>query len=332
MSMVTSAVIIGLISGAVGAEIMKRAGGRVAAIDIPNERSSHNAPTPRGGGIGIIAAFILTAVFVTGDFMSALAGAAIGGLGLLDDMFGLRAPVRLAVQFILAAVVFIPAGLPALGLNTVMILFWLVFIVGTANFYNFADGINGIAGLMGVCGFWLLAAFSLIVVKDAATGVLCFAIGAACLGFLPFNFPKAQVFMGDAGSVFLGFEFGYFTYRLSGSLSEFLCVSMFLCVFYADCLITLYYRWRSGEPLLKAHRIHLYQFLANELGQPHWKVSTAYFLAQALLGGLSVYAYTRGLEWQITLAAAFSISAVITYRLIKGISPRVYRLKKAEGV
>lgn len=332
LMMECSPVIIGVLSGALGGAIIKRFGDKLVSIDIPNERSSHNAPTPRGGGAGIILAFLLTAVFITGEIMSTFTGVGIGLLGFLEDRFTLTPGLRLAVQLLIAAAVCVPSGVHGLNLNTAFIIFWIVFITGTANFYNFADGINGIAGLMGLVVFWLLAAFSFLIAKDTETGMESLAIGAACLGFLPLNLPKAHVFMGDLGSMFLGFEFGLMVYRLSGSISAFLCLSMFMCVFYADGLLTMYYRWRRGENLMKAHRSHLYQFLANELRLPHWAVSFTYAAVQLITGILAILAYASGIQWQLALVAMFSIFSFTVYRLIKGLSPRIYKFKKLEEI
>src|SRR3972149_8133386 len=93
--------------------------------------------------------------------------------------------------------------------------FWIVFITGTANLYNFMDGINGIAGFTGVIGFGLIAYFSYYILNDYNLLLMSLILTAVCIGFLPFNFPKAKVFMGDVGSIFLGFVFASFVVKLS---------------------------------------------------------------------------------------------------------------------
>jgi Fuc2NAc and GlcNAc transferase len=110
------------------------------------------------------------------------------------------------------------------------------------------------------------------------------AVSAACLGFLPFNVPRARVFMGDVGSVLLGFVFASYALFLAQSPMEFLALAGCLFPFYSDTLITLFVRWRSGEKLSQAHRRHLYQILANQRQIPHWKISTGYSLIQAFIG------------------------------------------------
>ena len=146
-------------------------------------------------------------------------------------------------------------------------------MVGTANIYNFMDGINGIAAITAIVGFGLLSLFSLIAGQDSAYGVLSVCIAFSCLGFLPFNMPKAKVFMGDVGSILLGFSFAAIVVILSKSILDFVCLAGFLFPFYADELTTMAARIKDGENLFKPHRRHLYQLLANEKRIAHWKIS-----------------------------------------------------------
>ncbi|MBW1792430.1 MAG: UDP-N-acetylmuramyl pentapeptide phosphotransferase, partial [Deltaproteobacteria bacterium] len=92
----------------------------------------------------------------------------------------------------------------------------------------------------------------------------------ACLGFLPFNMPTAKVFMGDVGSILLGFVFAGMVVYLSKNFMDFICLVAFLFPFYVDELTTMFVRVRDGEKLSKPHRRHLYQLLANEYQIPHW--------------------------------------------------------------
>ena len=112
----------------------------------------------------------------------------------------------------------------------------------------------------------------------------------ACMGFLPFNMPKARVFMGDVGSVMLGFVYAGLVVGLSYSLNDFMVLCAFLFPFYADELTTLYVRIKGErhsrlmDRLMKPHRRHLYQLLANEMGVAHWKVSAGYGALQLMVG------------------------------------------------
>lgn len=159
-----------------------------------------------------------------------------------------------------------------------------VFIVGTANFYNFMDGINGIAGITGVVGFLLLAVYGHGAGSDSVYNVLSVAMACSCAGFLPFNIPRAKVFMGDVGSVLLGFVFACLVVLLSASFFDFICMTAFLFPFYADELTTMAIRIRDGDKLSQAHRKHVYQLLANEYGIDHWKVSLGYGVVQLIIG------------------------------------------------
>ena len=160
----------------------------------------------------------------------------------------------------------------------------VVFIVGTANFYNFMDGINGISGITGIIGFGMIAFYALYFGNSSHLSTLAICMSISCVGFLPFNVPKAKVFMGDVGSILLGFVFSGLVVYLSENVLDFVCLMSFLFPFYADELITMVIRLKNKENLTKAHRRHLYQILANEYGISHWKISTGYGLFQLMIG------------------------------------------------
>ena len=178
----------------------------------------------------------------------------------------------------------------------ILILPLCVFIVGTSNFFNFMDGINGIAGISGAVAFCLIAAFCHFQGDSHALQIFAACMAAACLGFLPLNLPRARVFMGDVGSVLLGFTFAILCIALAGSVADFLVLCGFLSTFYADALTTLYIRKRDGERLSQAHRRHLYQVLANRMLIPHWKVSLGYGAVQAGIGVLLLSLRPAGVE------------------------------------
>jgi len=146
------------------------------------------------------------------------------------------------------------------------------------------DGINGIAGITGTVGFGLLALFNFLAGGDSNFSVLSICLALSCLGFLPFNMPKARVFMGDVGSILLGFTFAGMVAWLSKGPLDFICLAAFLFPFYADELTTMAVRIRDGENLLRAHRRHLYQLLANEKGVSQWKISVGYGMLQLVVG------------------------------------------------
>jgi len=162
----------------------------------------------------------------------------------------------------------------------------VLFVVASANVYNFMDGINGIAGITGIVAFTLLAWTGWMRGESSTWVLAAAALAAAVAGFLPFNFPRARVFMGDVGSILLGFVFAVFVVAWSRTLADLVMFCSFLFPFYADEWLTLVPRLRSGVSLLRPHRRHVYQVLANQMGMPHWKVSSLYgFVQLAVAGG-----------------------------------------------
>lgn len=323
--------ITGVVAGAAGPIAIRRFGGGLGLMDRPNERSSHSVPTPRGGGVGIVAASVAAACLI-GDYALSLILASVGILGLMEDLFGLPAKLRLFAQLGLASLLAASAlGLPGSVTETAAILFWTVFIAGTANFYNFMDGINGMAGFSGLVAFGLLSACAFFLSPEFFTVSLAAAF--ACLGFLPFNAPRARVFMGDAGSVFLGFLFASLTLKMASGPLAFLSFAAFLGMFYADAISTIAVRAARGEDILRAHRGHLYQYLANELSIPHWKVSLGYASAQALAGALAILLYSMSASPYLLpgFLVAFSVFFVMAYRLIKSAVPKGGVLGQTEG-
>jgi Fuc2NAc and GlcNAc transferase len=268
--------------GFFGAFLVSRHAEKLCLMDVPCDRSSHSRPTPKGGGAGILAAFVLFA-FVGGLSFLAIASAVLLALvSFRGDKQELTPKFRLFVQFSCAALALWGVGLrvePGWIWLVVLVPGMLVFIVGTANFYNFMDGINGIAGITGLVGFAGLAWWAFGAGRGDI-GAASLALAGGCAGFLPLNMPRAKVFMGDIGSVLLGFCFGLFAVGLAGSVLDFVVLCSLLFTFYADELCTMLQRLRQGDSFFQAHRKHLYQVLVNELGVAHWKVSVGYGVVQ----------------------------------------------------
>lgn len=312
----------GLFSGILGSAIIYRLGHRLALMDVPNERSSHSMPTPKGGGVGIWIYFVLVSAFIFSDWPMTLTGAAFGFYGLLADRFSFSAKHRLFMHLAisLSAVILLTGPLTSWQTGAIFA-FWIVFFAGTANFYNFMDGINGLAALTGIVGFSLLSLFSYFIGGRQDIALMGIVLASGCLGFLPFNLPRAMVFLGDTGSLFLGFVFAALAARLSSSPGIFLCLAMLLCTFYADAMITILHRIMKGENLMTAHRSHLYQYMSNELKLPHWKVSLLYASIQLVFGIASIAAYYRsGLALQAIVTGVFFVSFCIFYIMIKRIN------------
>jgi Fuc2NAc and GlcNAc transferase len=273
--------------------LLVRRGG--VAVDLPNSRSSHSIPTPRGGGLAFFLPFAIaiTAFYaMDGGFVSELppifflCWVLIFILGLCEDKFQLAPKIRLGIQAGLAAILvwngYYWGVLEQFGLivpysdwidksATVILIVWVV------NLYNFMDGINGIATLQGivVAGLYLGLGIGLNCQAYVIVGTITLA---ALVGFLPFNFPKAKIFMGDSGSLFLGFL--VITLPLVNKVTRsydatFAIVA--IAPFFFDALITIVRRLINRENILKPHRSHFYQKL-QMIGQSHANVALLYFL------------------------------------------------------
>jgi len=286
--------------GAAGAWLIAEIPFREHLLDAPNERSSHTELTPRGGGVGILAAFIAAGLTLRIPTTFLFAAVLISIVSFYGDYIRVSVKFRLAVQLV-ATVLFLFPLLPRLSEHFTLssfgfspFIFFLIlplilfFIIGTANFYNFMDGINGIAGLSGVIAFGLLGVYTLYLTPTnpyhAVLPQLSICIALACLGYLPFNIPRARVFMGDVGSILLGFVFAAMVVILARNYHEMVCFTGLLFPFYADELTTMAIRLRDHENLFRPHRRHLYQLLANEAGIAHWKVTLLYAAMQLVVG------------------------------------------------
>ena len=267
--------IASFVFGGVGAWSVAKYGSRLGLLDIPNERSSHEIPIPipKGGGIGILAAFVLASLFLEIPLTFWLPATILALFSFWGDRVELSPKLRLPIQFIAALVLLAPGQW-----NVAFTIPMAVFIVGTANFYNFMDGINGIAGITGIVGFGLLAFYAFLSGIDTFFVTLAICMSLTCLGFFPFNIPNAKVFMGDVGSILLGFVFAGMVVWLFKSLLDFICMTAFLFPFYADELTTMIVRLKDGENLTRPHHRHLYKLLTNEKGISHWKISVGYGL------------------------------------------------------
>lgn len=311
-----------MILSAAGAWIMGKSARKLGFVDCPNDRSSHAIPTPKGGGIGILAAFIVSSLVLRIPLSFWLSATILALASFYGDRSPISPKVRLPLQFIAAlmlvsTVLFSSSFSNLYPLPALCLLPLSVFIVGTANFYNFMDGINGIAGITGVVGFWLMACFAFSSGIDSSVVSLAICMSLACLAFLPFNVPRARVFMGDVGSILLGFVFAGMVIWLAKGLIDFICLSAFLFPFYADELTSMAVRIRDGERLIQPHRRHLYQLLANEKGISHWKVSVGYGLLQ-LVAGLSILLLRHvGIVMVLSLFAAYFGAFIVVSSFIR---------------
>ena len=305
---------LALIIGGMAAWIVSKYAPKIGFLDHPNKRSSHSLPTPKGGGLGITITFCVFCIALGLPLLFWLPIFAVSILSLVGDRIDISPFIRLIEQFIAAFLVLLSLqhyGLSAFHyvpdiwfVHAFYFLFAAIFVVGTANFYNFMDGINGIAGLTGVVAFGLLALYGVEKGVPTTWVLLCLGILSSCIGFLPFNFPRARVFMGDVGSVLLGFLFATVVLVMASSLIELAVLASFLFPFYADELVTMRERIKDGCSLTKPHRRHLYQVLANEAGIAHWKVSVGFGAVQFIIGLIL---------WEVSKLGIWWLSGVIVF-------------------
>lgn len=266
-------------------------------IDTPNERSLHDRPIPRIGGLALVPAALVTGL-AGGfhDWPMLAAVAVLYGLSLVDDVRGLSARSRLLVQLLAATgwALSLPADM---GLVVVLIF----AAAGFANFFNFMDGSNGLAGGMALFGFAALGLLG----GAAPEGALAWAIAAAAAGFLLLNFQPARVFMGDAGSVPLGFLAVALGVQgwLAGRWHWASPLLAFL-PFAVDASVTLVRRALRGEKVWQAHREHYYQRLIR-MGWSHRRTALCYYAAMSVCVALALFA-----SRQPELAPAVLLAAV----------------------
>jgi UDP-GlcNAc:undecaprenyl-phosphate/decaprenyl-phosphate GlcNAc-1-phosphate transferase len=260
--------------------------------DIPNDRSLHAEPVPRTGGIalmaGILSGWMMLIQFWAWWIVLPVLGLFV--LSLVDDIRNLSPMVRLLGHFISAMIVLIGAGVSWLWCLPV-----LLFIVWMTNLYNFMDGSDGLAGGMALFGFSFYGIAGLMNGNEHFA-MLNFSIGAAALGFLYHNFYPARVFMGDAGSIPLGFlaaAFGVWGWQLG--YWPFWFPILVFSPFVADATLTLLKRAWSKENLAQAHRSHYYQRLV-QLGWGHRNTAIVEY-ALMLLAGVSAL-WGTGLDVQ----------------------------------
>lgn len=270
-------------------------------MDHPNERSLHATPTPRIGGLGIMAGLLVASIWVAdAALLPVILGAfALAGVSVLDDVRGLPVGLRFAAHFAAAI-----GCLLALGLTGGMLLAGALAVVWMTNLYNFMDGSDGLAGGMAMIGFGALALAAWL--GDAPRlALLCAGISASALAFLRFNFPPARVFMGDAGSIPLGFLAA--TLGILGARQgawPWLFPVLVFSPFIVDASVTLARRALRGEKIWQAHRSHYYQ-RAVLLGASHRRLAlTAYalMLAMAALAIVS-RSFPRYEAWVLILSA-----------------------------
>ena len=268
-------------------------------LDHPGARSMHTTPTPRIGGLGVLAGLAAGLALGPGALPPTLYAALAGivAISALDDVRGLSAAVRLPLHLSAAAIAAagaLPeAGWPVLAAATLLIA-WAI------NLYNFMDGSDALAGSMAVIGFGALAAAA--VRADPALAAACAALCAAAAGFLRFNLPPARLFMGDVGSTALGLLAAAIgAVGVGRGLWSPLLPAMVFMPFLFDATATLADRGLRGCRVWEAHREHAYQRL-NLGGLGHRRTALVYAVLMLGSAGVALGSHATGSEWPAFLA------------------------------
>lgn len=317
-----------------GVEILRRWTVRRRILDIPNERSSHKTPTPRGGGLVIVTvAMLFYAVqsFLTDGYFSygyAAGAVLIAAVSWFDDLKTVSSALRFAVHAVAAGLAISSLGFwnalhfPIVGEielkagGIIITFFWIIWLT---NAYNFMDGIDGIAATQALTAGigWLLTG---IILGSETLAFYGGVIAFSSLGFLFHNWSPARIFMGDVGSAFLGYTFAVLPLiaarETQQSRSPLLATAaiLFVWLFVFDTLYTFFRRLRRGEKFWRAHRSHLYQRLVIA-GYSHPFVTIVYGLLSSMIlaAGLFWIAYGDGFGWIPILSVIISSVGIVIF-------------------
>ncbi len=293
--------------------------------DIPNDRSSHTQVTPRGGGIGFIMAFAIMSIFTREIYPLPLPWfwlslAPLIGVGILDDRFNISSLLRYLIQLGTAAIIvyqihaFPQPWLTSLGTVGIIIAVGLTIIGITAgiNFYNFMDGLDGLVSGVTVVQLGFLAVWGDI--------PALWLLVAALFGFIWWNWAPAKIFMGDAGSTFLGATIAIVLLNESDSLRAWMALTITLPLI-GDAIYTIIRRLQRGENITQAHRSHIYQRL-QQSGLSHGAVAMIYIIATAIVGILVTTLGSIGASLSV-LGVLMSIGIAELYLDRKATSPKI---------
>lgn len=302
-------------------ELVRRVALRRALLDHVNERSLHKVPTPRLGGVAIVVVTLGAAALSWGSgsretHVLVVVSAAVALIGLRDDLRPMSAAARFLLQ-IGASVAFLavvgtppfllaralPLGLPSPVVSAMLV----VWMVGVLNIYNFMDGMDGLAGFQALSASIALA---LMLGGGSSLAAFAFALGASSTGFLVHNFPPARIFMGDAGSTFIGMSLAALAVLGMHHDIPITESALPLAPFLLDGTFTILRRLSRKEKIWKAHRSHLYQ-RAVQTGLGHRRVLVVYVGWLAVALGASLLA-ARGtgalvLAWLAVLACLVAV-------------------------
>ncbi|AGA28138.1 glycosyltransferase family 4 protein [Singulisphaera acidiphila] len=313
---------------------------RFGIVDQPNDRSSHQIATPRAGGLAIVLTLFLLVPWLippsTGSVLSALGVAAVALVSFRDDVRSLSFTIRLLVQLVSASLLVVALDLPVKALDWpghvvnlphgLGLSLSILTIVAYCNFFNFMDGINGLAAGQGVLTGSTLSMLLWRFGAGSSASVAAALAGAAA-GFLPHNFPRARIFMGDVGSVTLGFvlallsQIAHVRYGVPWT-SLLLVHGLFLF----DACFTVLKRMSRGESFWLPHREHNYQLLIRS-GWSHPRTSLTLW-GLSFLCCLAGFLYSRAggeVQWALLVVTAASLLAfaALAHHCLRRVSSRV---------
>lgn len=276
--------------------------GCAGPMDRPNQRSLHDVPVPRSGGVGILAGASIAFFFIDVPLLIVAGAAILAIISWLDDHASLPVLFRFGAHFLVSGV-FVALGTTLASSNWLGVIVMTLGMVWAINLFNFMDGANGLAGGMAAIGFSAYAGMA-YVAGDWQMSVMCGTLAAASVGFLIFNFDPAKIFMGDVGSIPVGFLVAAFgIVGIDRGLWPIWFPLLVFSVFLVDATTTLLRRALRGERVWEAHRDHAYQRLVRS-GWSHRRLAwTAYgvMLGSALTAGLATAAPAT-IQWLAVLS------------------------------
>lgn len=272
-------------------------------MDMPNKRSSHTKVVPRVGGIPIILIFFTALLIINPNLFKLFPGYLLGAfviaaVGITDDFINLKGPLKI-MGMVAGALLPIILGiklnyLPLLGNNEIILyVLSFIWIYGLINAFNFMDGIDGLMGGVGSIAFCFLAFFA-FQTGNFPVMLISLILLSGCLAFLLFNYHPASVFLGDAGSMFIGYNLAILSIMIINHSQNQIPIyvpALVLSPIIFDSLVTFIKRGIKGKNVIIAHREHLYQRLII-IGYSHRSVSIIYFTL-TVLGGLGAAAFIK---------------------------------------
>jgi UDP-N-acetylmuramyl pentapeptide phosphotransferase/UDP-N-acetylglucosamine-1-phosphate transferase len=295
-------------------------------LDVPNARSSHEIPTPRLGGLAVIAGVWAAAPLIGGVFLFLATATLAGLIGLLDDFvdlkFWMKAVGQATAAFVLLFLATPPICVAAGPFWPITLLFGVVWVVAVVNAYNFMDGIDGIAG-----GTAILNALFLAALVGPTLGVGLAALAAAVGGFMLWNLSPARIFLGDSGSHFVGFFLGaaaLYTEPVGRAgdpyalYLAFVVAAVVFAPFLFDTAFTLVQRAAARKNIFAAHREHIYQRITSDPAK-HRQVSNVYF-AFSTISGLAALLASGGTLLRVSLGGVLILGLCLFMALLPRIA------------